>query len=187
MCGVFFNKYFLEVAVLLWSFTCMPTITHGFGMPESGLPTQKLALIAQNITLVVTFPLSVPVEDPGDAAGSRDIPPNNHFYRKRNCLNWLFTKSAYYLRKTFAATTSNVLTCINVICSWKSQTFSTPICVCQPPPPLTGFWFPLLLCQKLYHHVGDHQLPEGAMLGPRGTEGWFQYSSAIQWCCTASP
>ena len=32
-------------------------------------------LIAQHIAIVVTFPLIVPVDDPGEVAGGRDLPP----------------------------------------------------------------------------------------------------------------
>ena len=182
---------FLEVALPLWSFTCMPLVRHCFRVPKSGTPHSKVDTDKYNLsqhhhvgidwstyTSCGHFSPSVPVDDSGEVAGGRDLPPNNHFYRKRNDLSPFFTKSTYFLWITFGATTKDVLSCINVICSRKSQTFSPTIDVRQPQSQPASSPTPASVSKTVSHdhHILNacdaHDLQDIAKISNR-THWWF--------------
>ena len=146
-------------------------------MPKSGTPNSKVGVDCTTHNSCGDFPFSVPVEDPGEVAEGRDLPQITIFIEKETI--WVgFSRNIYYLRKTFGATTSDALWCINVICSWKSQTFVLPICVCQPPLHRL-LVSPLLRYRKLYHHVGDHHLLNAC--NPQDLQDNVKISNRMYW------
>ena len=72
-------------------------------MLKSGTPHSKVGVDCTTHNSCGDFPLSAPVDDPGEVAGVRDLPPNNHFDRKSSHLSRVFTKDKK-LRETFGAT-----------------------------------------------------------------------------------